>query len=485
MLTNTAGLVGINGWNFNTSTTTPATYLAAGVKLGGVDISDDFDQSSRTYSHCTNATAAYVTTNLCTTASGTTCALAAPTTALFKTLGLTNTTYQVGYSWDQVGNLTDHMVLNGNVLNLTPYMLAHPTAIAGDAVDTAIRYVLGTLVATGGKDGTRLFANRDELKGSIDCLSDRYYAGHIDKVSPGCMVSHIFLYCSLALICTIILVRFVMAVIFAWILSARLVKPPRNLKRKAISPAVMPEGANIDITNTTGAAPWINDQQKRQKAANALAPAQDGMISMASIGAELFCVCLVTCYSEGEDGIRTTLDSIAGTTYSDARKLIFVVCDGMITGEGEKKSTPDICVGLIEADPRFGEPIPMSYVAIADGSKKHNQAMVYAGHYSACLLFSMGTSTLTQLVCSSQCARPPHADGRRRQVRPARGEERQEAREPRQARLADDPHELLLARDVQRPHDAARLRPLPQDAEPHGRHARLLRGLPHGECFLR
>ncbi|KAL8277525.1 hypothetical protein RQP46_010080 [Phenoliferia psychrophenolica] len=378
----TSGLVGIQGWNFNTTTTTPAKYLAEGIKLGGVDISDDFDQSSRKYPHCTNATAAYVTTNLCTAANSTTCLLAAPTATLFTTLGLINTTYQVGYSWDQVGNLTNHMVINGNVLNLTPYMLAHPNAIARDPVDTAIRYVLNTLVATGGKDGTRLFTNRDDLKAAVACLTSRYYAGHIDKVSPGCFISNLFLYCSLALITIIILVRFLMAIIFAWILSSQLVRPPKNLKRKAISPAVMPEGANIDISNTTGAAPWINDQQKRRAAAGQLAPGADGMISMASIGAELFCVCLVTCYSEGEEGIRTTLDSIAGTTYSDARKLIFVVCDGMITGHGEKKSTPDICVGLIEADPRFGEPIPMSYVAIADGSKKHNQAMVYAGHYT-------------------------------------------------------------------------------------------------------
>ena len=104
---------------------------------------------------------------------------------------------------------------------------------------------------------------------------------------------------------------------------------------------------------------------------------------MAAIGAELFCVCLVTCYSEGEESIRTTLDSIAGTSYADERKLLFVVCDGMITGSGEKKSTPDMCVGMIDADPRFGNPAPMSYLAVAAGRKAHNQAMVYAGHYRA------------------------------------------------------------------------------------------------------
>jgi len=92
----------------------------------------------------------------------------------------------------------------------------------------------------------------------------------------------------------------------------------------------------------------------------------------------------VTCYSEGEDSIKSTLDSIAATSYSDARKLLFVVCDGIVTGSGEKMSTPDICVNLVERDERFGmgEPQRMSYLAVGSGSKAHNEALVYAGHYT-------------------------------------------------------------------------------------------------------
>ena len=103
---------------------------------------------------------------------------------------------------------------------------------------------------------------------------------------------------------------------------------------------------------------------------------------MTQIGAELFTVCLVTCYSEGEESIKGTLDSISATSYSDSRKLIFIVCDGMITGSGEKLSTPDICVNLLDVDPRFGEPAPMGYVAVGLGDKGQNRAMVYAGYYS-------------------------------------------------------------------------------------------------------
>jgi chitin synthase len=122
-------------------------------------------------------------------------------------------------------------------------------------------------------------------------------------------------------------------------------------------------------------------------------------MSLAQIGTELFAICLVTCYSEGEDSIRSTLDSISRTTYSDARKLLFVVADGMITGAGEKMSTPDICVGLLDADPRFGNPMPMSYFAIGSGMKRENRAMVYAGHYTVA---GRRTPTVIVVKCGTE-----------------------------------------------------------------------------------
>ncbi|KAI7817705.1 chitin synthase-domain-containing protein [Gamsiella multidivaricata] len=91
---------------------------------------------------------------------------------------------------------------------------------------------------------------------------------------------------------------------------------------------------------------------------------------------------LVTCYSEGVDGLRTTLDSIATTDYPNSHKLIVIICDGMIIGAGNNMSTPDICLSMMQDDlvPR-DEVIAHSYVAIADGTKRHNMAKVYAGFY--------------------------------------------------------------------------------------------------------
>ncbi|ORX95572.1 hypothetical protein K493DRAFT_24397 [Basidiobolus meristosporus CBS 931.73] len=93
-------------------------------------------------------------------------------------------------------------------------------------------------------------------------------------------------------------------------------------------------------------------------------------------------ILLVTCYSEGADGIRTTLDSLALTDYPQSHKLILVIADGIIVGSGNDMSTPDVCLSMMKDFVIAPENVqPYSYVAIADGSKRHNMAKVYAGYY--------------------------------------------------------------------------------------------------------
>jgi chitin synthase len=93
-------------------------------------------------------------------------------------------------------------------------------------------------------------------------------------------------------------------------------------------------------------------------------------------------ICLVTCYSEGEAGIRITLDSIATSDYPNSHKLLLVICDDLITGSGESQSTPDICVNMMRDLIIPAEQVqPYSYVALADGARQNNMAKVYAGYY--------------------------------------------------------------------------------------------------------
>lgn len=93
-------------------------------------------------------------------------------------------------------------------------------------------------------------------------------------------------------------------------------------------------------------------------------------------------ICLVTAYSEGEEGLRTTLDSIATTEYPNSHKTILVICDGMVKGHGEEFTTPEIALGMMGDHALLPDEVQaFSYVAVASGSKRHNMAKIYAGFY--------------------------------------------------------------------------------------------------------
>ncbi|KAF2716758.1 glycosyltransferase family 2 protein [Polychaeton citri CBS 116435] len=121
---------------------------------------------------------------------------------------------------------------------------------------------------------------------------------------------------------------------------------------------------------------------------------------------------LVTCYSEGPEGIRTTLDSIATTDYPNSHKLLFVVCDGMIKGKGETLSTPEACLSMMK-DPAVlpDEVQAFSYVAVASGSKRHNMAKIYAGFYDygADSIVPVEKQQRTPMIIVVKCGTPEEA----------------------------------------------------------------------------
>ena len=94
-------------------------------------------------------------------------------------------------------------------------------------------------------------------------------------------------------------------------------------------------------------------------------------------------ICLVTAYSESEAGLRTTLDSIATTDYPNSHKLILVIADGQVVGDGNTLTTPKICLTMMKEFVILPDQVEHnSYVAIADGEKQLNEAKVYAGFYA-------------------------------------------------------------------------------------------------------
>ncbi|KDQ21489.1 glycosyltransferase family 2 protein [Botryobasidium botryosum FD-172 SS1] len=385
------GTLGIQGIQFNVSasrTTPQVDFYQLAAALPGQDITTLFSRQLSDFPRCVGQSFMAATDPPC--PASTPCPLGPLNSQTFQTLNIVQSKQVVGYDWDQVAIFANYLVIDGSVLNLGPYMTLHPNANTTDPVDTALRTVLRLQSPVSGKDATRLFYSDNTLQAAVPCLVQRYYAGHIDKITPGCFISRLFLYVSLIVILSVVLARFAMACVFNWFMSARLVTPPKDPRQSVLSPSVLPEGANIAIDSKNGTAPWtfrkslrLKPQSSRPSSPSPMSRQQTNgpLMDWATIGPELYAVCLVTCYSEGEEGIRITCDSIAGTNYADDRKLLFIVADGMVTGEGEKRSTPDICVGLIEADPRFGNPMPMTYGAVGSGAKAENRAMVYAGHY--------------------------------------------------------------------------------------------------------
>ncbi|KAG9027552.1 hypothetical protein FRB95_007619 [Tulasnella sp. JGI-2019a] len=93
-----------------------------------------------------------------------------------------------------------------------------------------------------------------------------------------------------------------------------------------------------------------------------------------------FIICQVPCYTEGEESLRRTIDSLAALKYDDKRKLIFLICDGNIIGSGNDRPTPRIALDILGVDPKL-DPEPLLFKSIAEGNKQLNYGKVYSGLY--------------------------------------------------------------------------------------------------------
>ncbi|KAJ2100951.1 hypothetical protein GGI09_002013 [Coemansia sp. S100] len=93
-----------------------------------------------------------------------------------------------------------------------------------------------------------------------------------------------------------------------------------------------------------------------------------------------FVVCQVPCYTEDDDSLLKTINSLTALDYQDNHKLIFIICDGNIIGSGNDKPTPRLVLDILGVDPTY-DPPGRDYLAIAEGSRRHNIGKVYSGLY--------------------------------------------------------------------------------------------------------
>ncbi|KKK26269.1 chitin synthase [Aspergillus rambellii] len=93
-----------------------------------------------------------------------------------------------------------------------------------------------------------------------------------------------------------------------------------------------------------------------------------------------FVICMVPAYTEGEDALRKGLDSLTALQYDNKRKLIFVICDGMIVGGGNDRPTPKIVLDILGVDPKM-DPPALPVKSVGQGSDLLNYGKVYSGLY--------------------------------------------------------------------------------------------------------
>ncbi|EPZ33633.1 Fungal chitin synthase domain-containing protein [Rozella allomycis CSF55] len=290
-----------------------------------------------------------------------------------------NSIGDVAYEWADVKSSSTRIVVNGRVWDFQAIAAGAKNPF-GDTVDQLMK-------KHAGQDATRAVLLLTKNDNNIyQCLKDVFDIGPLNGLTFGCLASETFLYLSLIVILGVVFIKFFLAIYFAWFMKRKLGKydqkaPTTESVNQYLEQVSRPSKSQRASRFSSS---YHRQSMMRTKSNSSLRSMMSGAPKLDSTNSDrMYTILLVTCYSEGEEGIRDTIQSLTETSYDDDQKLIFVVADGLIKGSGNDKSTPDIILGIIDLDPRFDEPEAKSYVAIADGSKRHNMAKVYCGHYTS------------------------------------------------------------------------------------------------------
>lgn len=211
------------------------------------------------------------------------------------------------------------VIINGGIYDLTDYFY---TLNLEDDFPTYKFFpdeVVELFQNNPGQDITDLWGTTEQFENSMKCLENAFYQGKPDfRDAPRCQVNNYILLAFTIVLCAVILVKFLAA---------------------------------------------LQLGSKRRPAPQ-----------------DKFVICLVPAYTEGEDQLRKSLDSLTGLQYDNKRKLICVVCDGMITGRGNERPTPKIVLDILGVDPKT-DPPALPFRSVGTGSEQLNYGKVYSGLY--------------------------------------------------------------------------------------------------------
>jgi chitin synthase len=261
------------------------------------------------------------------------------------------------YDWDIIDvPFSKLTVYNNQVINIATY-LGTESRVFSPEIDLIIR-------SHAGKDLSKALQVVKNGPQVGQCLAQLYMVGKIESDDGICLLSQAMLYVSLVIIVSVVLLRFLVALYFRWIknpdFKIEKLKQEKHHSMRASNNS-FPFGIDSSIVIS-----------KRSNTVRSTSP----------FGVQPYCIMFVTCYSESDASIRSTLDSLALTVYSEERKLLFIVQDGLVKGSDNPISTPEILLNMLELDEKWPLPIAFPYMAVADGKRQINYAKVYVAWYN-------------------------------------------------------------------------------------------------------
>jgi chitin synthase len=287
----------------------------------------------------------------------------------------------VYYSWKDIDATNRPIVVYlSHVIDLSRLKL-----LKNVVLQEPLQSIMTNAAKIKGQDISALISANSQSQQAGNCLIELAKIGVIESESVGCITAHIVLYLSMAFIVLIMLVKFVFALYFEWFMSWRLGDGFQNLPFLTTTSTLKRACSSISTTVRKMRCPILKDYNNnrcRPVIGENITPNYEPKRAFALENEPFYTLLLVTCYSESQAGIRNTLDSLATCTYPNDHKLIIVICDGLITGSENQKSTPEIVLSMMERliVPE-NETLLQSYVAVATGGRRYNTAKAYAGFY--------------------------------------------------------------------------------------------------------
>lgn len=211
------------------------------------------------------------------------------------------------------------VIIKGFIYDLTDYFHTKSEMDDRKEYDWLPSRVTELFKSEAGKDITDSWKNTPEFKNSLNCLNNQFYVGKLDfRDTPRCQANSYVLLAFTVILGSVILIKFFAAL-------------QLGTKRR----------------------PQMQDK---------------------------FVICVVPAYTEGEDQLRKGLDSLTALQYDNKRKLICVICDGMIVGGGNDRPTPKIVLDILGVDPKI-DPPALPFKSVGEGSDQLNYGKVYSGLY--------------------------------------------------------------------------------------------------------